>query len=229
MTNNFSSQHPTNARPYFFSLITLLLIITTDQILGLKVSDHILSNIPHNFLRDVFLINFTFMGDAIFAIGVIALLYFHWNKKDFAINLIASFITTTIFIQLLKNLFHVGNFTIFMEPGTTLINDETNSNTSVYFSPSMHAAIAFLMATGLVIQYKLSDFLQLSVLCTAIGIACSRSYLAHQHVSELMVGALVGSISAALVYYTRAGLINKLMYVLHKKSHKTNAGQMMPA
>ncbi len=229
MTNYFLSKQPTNTRPYFFSLITLLLIITIDQILGSNISDHILSNVPHSFLRDVFLINFTFMGDAIFAIGVIALLYFHWNKKDFAINLFVSFIITTIFIQLLKNLFNVGTFTIFMEPGTTLINDQANANTSVYFSPSMHAAIAFLMATSLVMQFKLSDFLQLSILFSAIGIACSRVYLAHQHVSELLVGAFIGSFSAVLVYSIRAGLINKLTHVLHKKSQKTNTGQMMPA
>jgi membrane-associated phospholipid phosphatase len=169
------------------------------------------------------------MGDAIFAMGVIALLYFLWNKKDFALYLFASFIMTTIFIQLLKNFFHMGSLTIFMEHGTTLINHDGNSNNVVYFSPSMHAAIAFLMATCLVMQFKLSDFLQLSVLFTAIGIACSRAYLAHQHVSEIMVGAFVGNFSAVLVYYIRAGFINKLIHVLHKKSQKTNTGQMMPA
>jgi membrane-associated phospholipid phosphatase len=214
---------------YFTGVLAILFFIGIEQLLGLRYSDQFLQHIPHHFWRDVFLINYTFMGDGVFVLGLFILLRFQWKKKEVSNLLLFSFLTTGIMIQLLKNYFLSDDFIIFFEPGKINFTDSEQSY-SHFFNPSMHAALAFMAASCIALRFRLSVISQLSFLFTSVGIACSRVYLAQHSVMELWTGALTGTLSAVLVYWVGYNVsVKSCLNSFQRNSKKENAEQVLPA
>ena len=214
---------------YFSGLFILFITIGIEQLLGFCWTDNFLQHIPHSFWKNVFLINYTFMGDSVFVLSIIALMLYHWKKKELAKQLFLSFLTTAIVTQLLKNYFLSENFTVYVEPGSVSFSDSEETYLP-FFNPSMHTAMAFMMATCLIMKFRLSAISQLSILFTAVGIACSRVYLAQHSVLELWVGALTGTLSAWLAYWVGFSFSDKsFLNLLQRNSKKENAAQVLPA
>lgn len=213
---------------YFTGVFVILIFIGIEQLLGFRYSDQFLQHIPRHFWKDVFLINYTFMGDGLFVLGLITLLRFQWKKTEASKQLLFSFLTTGIIIQLLKNHFISGVFTIFIEPGRINFTDG-EVTFSTFFNPSMHTAMAFMISSFLILKIRLSSFGQLSILFTAVGIASSRVYLAQHSVFELWVGALTGTLSALFIYWAGDNFtVKSYLKYLQKNLKKENVGQILP-
>ena len=231
MTNKSLARNFAHAHFYLLALIILTTFVFIDQISGFHLADQILQNVPHTLIRNVFLINYTFMGDTFFAIGLMAAFYFHWKNKDAAIHLLCSFLISVLVIQILKNYFYNGPDTVFFEQGSTVLFPDEDGFLENSFSPSMHATMAFMMATSLSLNFKLTPLNQISAFFTATGIACSRVYLAEQQVGEIYAGALIGFAGAMFVYLIQIGALSKTIQLLlnYRKTQKTNAGHIVPA
>ncbi len=140
------------------------------------------------------------MGDGIFAICLIAFLFFYKKKKQQALALLYSFLISGLLAQLIKNLISSPRPKLFFEAGQYLhfIDGVTHaSNTSF---PSGHTATAFALATVLAMMVKNKKW-QLPLLFTAILIGYSRIYLAQHFLIDIIIGAFIGTSSAVLSFY----------------------------
>ena len=123
-------------------------------------------------------------------------------------------------IQILKNYFSLNDYQLYIEPGSNYFITEANSTQGLFFSPSMHTAIAFMISSCLILKYRLSSFTQIALFFTSFGVACSRVYLANNVVLELWVGFCIGCSSSLVVYFLETFSSKK--YLHHKKYIKPN-------
>ena len=171
----------------FASLILLL-------ILG-KSANFISVNSYHPFLLNVFFINFTFVGDGIFALSLVTVYLVYFKRKEQGLAFFYSFLFSAIGVQIIKNLVHAPRPKLFFESGQYLhfIDGVSLSNNASF--PSGHTATAFALATVLVLFMKDRSW-QFLLLTGAVLVGYSRIYLAQHFLSDVMIGALMGTISA---------------------------------
>ena len=140
----------------------------------------------HPFWLNVFFINYTFIGDGIFALCLIAVLYFYFKQKKLAISLIYAFISSGFVVQIIKNLIHSPRPKLFFESGQYLffIDGVTHSGKNSF--PSGHTATAFAIATVLVVLMKNKNW-QIPILFAAILVGYSRIYLAQHFLIDVIL------------------------------------------
>lgn len=157
-------------------------------------------NSYHPFYLNVFFINYTFIGDGIFAICLIALMFFYFKKKQCGFALLYSFLISGIAAQIIKNLINSPRPKLYFEAGTYLnfIDGVTLGGGSGF--PSGHTATAFAIATVMVLMMKNTNR-QLLILMGAFLAGYSRIYLAQHFLLDVMVGAMLGSASGILAFY----------------------------
>jgi len=180
-----------------------------------KTAAFILLNAYHPFELNVFFINYTFMGDGIFAICFIALL-FYCKKKQQGYAMLFSFLFSGITVQLIKNWVSAPRPRLFFEAGQYLhfIDGVSLANHSSF--PSGHTATAFAIATVMVLFMKDKSW-QLPVLISAILVGYSRIYLAQHFLADVMIGALIGCGSGMAAVYLAQNL--KKVGLSIKKMH----------
>lgn len=185
-------------RLYFSGLATTLLLALLFP--ALNSNDAILPGSAHPFYLNVFFINYTFIGDGIFAGCLAALLVFYFKKKQTGLTLLISFIISSLAIQLTRNFMNAGVPQLYFEAGTYLnftggigVSDDSGF-------PSGHTAIAFALTTVLVLMIQNKKW-QLPLLLAAMLVGYSRIYLAQHFLSDLIVGALMGTIAAVVSFY----------------------------
>lgn len=189
-------------RPYYFIplfvflLLSLILCICTS-----KPDSFQLLNYVHTYWLDLFFMYYTIAGDGLVSLAVVILFLLLKRKKE-GLTLLIAYITSGLFTQLLKNLFHQPrpnlyfsqlkiNYNYFVE-GVTLY-----SNNSF---PSGHTASAFAMATVFALLYKQKSISCLAVIL-AVLVGYSRIYLAQHFLSDVLAGALTGILFGMLSYY----------------------------
>ncbi|MEO6546661.1 MAG: phosphatase PAP2 family protein [Ferruginibacter sp.] len=185
---------------YFSGLLTLLIVSSFLLLVYGKSTSFIYLNSYHPFLLNVFFINYTFIGDGIFAVCVIALFLFYFKKKQSGIALLSSFLISGLTAQVMKNLFNSPRPRLFFEAGQYLyfIDGVTLSNNASF--PSGHTATAFAIATVLALMIKNKNQ-QLLILTAAALVGYSRIYLAQHFLLDVMIGAVIGSTSGILSLY----------------------------
>ncbi|MGC4037637.1 MAG: phosphatase PAP2 family protein [Chitinophagaceae bacterium] len=207
---------------YFGGLALLLFIATIFLFLTGKAGSFLSLNSYHPFALNVFFINYTFLGDGIFAICFI-LFFFYRKKKPIAINLSIAFIVSSIFVQLIKNLVNAPRPILFFEKGQYLffIDGITHGGHSSF--PSGHTATAFAMAT-IIVLFTRSKVLQLFILLAALLVGYSRIYLAQHFLIDVIIGSAIGCLSAILAVYlaTKAGSIKKAFRRINNKNTQEN-------
>lgn len=178
-----------------FILLSSLFLITTNNAFSF-----IRLNIFHSFWLNVFFINFTFIGDGIFAICLIAFILLYKKNKQQALALSYSFLLSGLTVQIIKNLIYAPKPTLYFEPGQYLyfIDGVTHANYANF--PSGHTAIAFAIATVLTLMLKNKKW-QLPLLLLAILVGYSRIYLAQHSLIDVFIGASVGSLSGVFSFY----------------------------
>jgi membrane-associated phospholipid phosphatase len=194
---------PSNLRSckwYFFGFSILLILGAILLIVAGKSASFIALNSYHPFLLNLFFINYTFLGDGIFALSLIGLLYFYFKRKQQSYALLISFLVSGLAVQIIKNLVNAPRPRLFFEAGQYLyfIDGVSLANHSSF--PSGHTATAFAIATVLVIMLK-NKRLQLFILMAAALVGYSRIYLAQHFLLDVIIGASIGTASGVLSVY----------------------------
>jgi len=205
---------------YFFSFFFLLFLSFSFMgIYGKKLS-FVLLNSYHSFWLNVFFINYTFIGDGIFAISLIGIIYFYFKKKNLAINVFYSFLISGLGSQIIKNMVNASIPKFYFEPGTYLNFIDGVSKSAYSSFPSGHTATAFAIATVFVLTMKNKNW-QLLILSAAVLVGYSRVYLAQHFLIDVTIGALLGCISGLLSFLLvqiKFNFINTLKNKLYFKN-----------
>lgn len=208
-----------NNRLYFAGLL-LLVIVGSFLLIALGKSAAFISlNSYHPFWLNVFFINYTFIGDGIFALCIIAAWFFYFRKKQQALALLYAFLLSGLVVQLIKNLVDSPRPKLFFEQGQYMffLDGVSLSNNSSF--PSGHTATAFAIATVLILFMKNKNW-QLPVLLAAALAGYSRIYLAQHFLIDVMIGAFIGSLSGIIAFYLATNL--KRIRISFRKMHRFN-------
>lgn len=187
-------------RIYFTSLTAMLVAGFILLVIQGKTAASIPLDAFHPFWLNVFFINYTFIGNGIFALSVIALLYFYYGKKQPAYTMLSSFLISGFAIQVLKNLVNASIPKLYLESGTYLHFRDGFSLSTDSGSASAHTATAFAIATVLVLMTK-NKKMQLLILAAAALVGYSRIYLAGHFLMDIITGALTGTVSGIIAVH----------------------------
>ena len=209
---------------YFFTLFFLLLLSFLLESFYGKKESFILLNTYHSFWLNVFFINYTFIGDGIFAVGLIAFLYFYIKNKNLAINIFYSFLFSGIAAQIIKNLVNSPRPKLYFEAGTYLDFIDGISLSGYSSFPSGHTASAFAIATVFVLTTKNKKW-QLIILFAALLVGYSRIYLAQHFLIDVTIGALLGCVSGLLSFLLAQMKFNVVDTFKNKLYFKSSYGQ----
>ncbi len=216
-----------NCNYFFVGLIVTVLISCIFLIVAGKTATFLSLNTYHSFWLNVFFINYTFIGDGIFALCLIAVLFFYFKKKNFSLSLLYAFLLSGLVVQLIKNLVHSPRPKLFFEAGQYLffVDDVTRTGNASF--PSGHTATAFAIATVVILLIKNKKW-QLPILLAAILVGYSRIYLAQHFLIDVIIGACIGCLSGIVAVYLvqnskqlKKGF--KRMHRLPKNSVPTNS------
>jgi len=187
-------------RIYFAGLFMVLLSAIVFLAFNGKEAAFMSLNSYHPFYLNVFFINYTFMGDGIFAACLVAVMFFYFKQKQCAAALLGSFLISGLAAQLTKNLISSPRPKLYFESGTYLnfIDGVTLTGNSGF--PSGHTATAFAIATVLALMIKNKKW-QLLILPAAILVGYSRIYLAQHFLLDVIAGAILGSLSGMLAFH----------------------------
>jgi len=215
---------------YFTGLLFVLLISTLFLLINGKTTAFISLNSYHPFLLNVFFINYTFIGDGIFALCLIAAMFFYYKRKKQGFALLYSFLISGLVVQIIKNLVDSPRPKLFFEAGQYLnfIDGVSLANNSSF--PSGHTATAFAIATVMVLMMK-DKTSQLLILIAAVLAGYSRIYLAQHFLLDVMIGAAIGSTSGVLSFYLAKNLkgIKKSIKKMHSlPDHTSSPGAVQP-
>ena len=188
-----------SSRKFFFGTILLLLLLFLLSPVSGEKSWLMPVNANHPFWLNVFFVNYTFMGDGIFAICLSAVFIFYFKKKEQGTALLVGFLLSEIVVQSLKNIYSFTGPMVFLEPGQHLFITDTISTDQGNLI-SGHTAIAFAIATVLILVVKNSNW-QLPLLAMAMLLGYSRIYLAQSYLSEIITGIVVGTVSGIASVY----------------------------
>jgi len=191
-----------------------------------KAAAFISLNAYHPFLLNVFFINYTFIGDGIFALCLIAAIFFYYKRKQQGFALLYSFLISGLLVQLIKNLVDSPRPRLFFEAGQYLhfINGVSLANNSSF--PSGHTATAFAIATVMALMLKDKSW-QLLLLIAAVLVGYSRIYLAQHFLLDVIIGALIGSTSGIAAVYLAQNI--KGIKRSFKKMHRLSPTATTPS
>lgn len=178
----------------FFSAGILLLLLY-----GKGASFKALNSFHPGILNEFF-INFTFMGDGIFALCLTALFLFYYKRKAQGLSLLYAFLVSGLIVQIIKNLTNSPRPKLFFEAGQYLhfIDGVSLANYSSF--PSGHTTTAFAIATVMLLFTKTKAW-QWFYLFSAVLIGYSRIYLAQHFLIDVMLGAAIGTVSGLVMVY----------------------------
>lgn len=206
---------------YFGGLLVILFAGLMFLMLDGKEAAFISPNSNHPFFLNVFFINYTFTGDGVFAICLIALMFFYFKRIQVGVALLYSFLISGLAVQIIKNLVNGSGPRLYFEAGTYLnvTNDITLSELSGL--PSGHTATAFALCTVLVFMLKNKN-LQLLILMGALLAGYSRMYLAQHFLPDVIISAMLGTAAGILAFYLAQNRINIKRFF--NKVNRINSG-----
>ncbi len=217
-------------------LLTAFLLV-----IGLLMAFYLMMDIPqvffplsstHPFWENVFFINYTFIGDGVFAICLVLILFFYFKKKNESLLLMSGFIISFIVIQLVKNLLSNGALDLYIEPGQYLFFTKEENLVNAHAFPSGHTAFAFVIATTWMMHLK-NAWKKMLVILGAFLLGFSRMYLAGNSLWDIISGMTIGvSVVTVLhVFYLRIKAKPVEAYRRHRKVVNNDAyqnGNMLP-
>lgn len=178
-----------------FWILGFILIINTDQLeLHKKLNGFNAS------ILDIIVPYATYIGDGIFAILLVVILFFV-NKKH-SLFLLVSFLLSSGITQFLKKVV----FPTVMRPFHYFQNDDcfhlvkdVVMHTQNSF-PSGHATTCFAIFTTFALFWKNDQRLQILFAFGAVLFALTRVYLSQHFLEDVIAGSFIGTITAFLVY-----------------------------
>lgn len=195
------------SRKLFFCILLILLLMGIFSVLIFGNSVLFNStNAHHPFWLNVFFINYTFMGDGIFALCLAAIFIFYFKRRKEGTALLVAFIFTEILVQLIKNSLNYSNPGLYFEPGQTFLTTDDTYASGYQGFLSGHTAIAFALVTVFLSALK-NKIWQLPLLSAAVLLAYSRMYLAQHSLPDILIATILGTSAGLLavhVVYNRS-------------------------
>ena len=156
-------------------------------------------NSIHTLYLDTFFQNYTLLGDGVFSIAIFLMLLLA-DKITVALQIITGYLFSGIISQVFKHLINAPR------PHAIISNMEypyfiegvTYSGMNSF--PSGHTASVFALAVLLALNTN-DKRISLIYLVTAIITGYSRIYLGQHFLADVVTGALIGTLSALLVYW----------------------------
>ncbi len=173
---------------FLFLSITLLLAYG-------KAGSFILLNFYHSSWLNAIFICYTYFGDGLFSLGIIAILIFYYKKREPALAFLYAFLISGIIVQVVKKVIVSPRPKLFFEPGrySHFIEGVTHGGNASF--PSGHTASAFALVTVAAILIK-NKKTQPVLLLLAILEGYSRIYLAQHFLLDVIIGGVIGVLSA---------------------------------
>ena len=196
-------------KQYFIGYLLILIITVIPQLVISQNELFLGVNEVNNKFFDHLFYWVTYLGDGItFLVIVLVLLFYSYSK---AFGALIIFLSTSIFAQLLKNLFfgdHYRPLKYLASEYIIHIPDGVSPLLNNSF-PSGHTVTAFALATFLVLTYPKRN-IWLPLLLVAWFIAYSRIYLTHHFPIDVWVGSIIGTFGTLLVFWlVNTGLENR--------------------
>lgn len=180
---------------YFF--IGFLIFVFTSLLVLIffsKADGFYFLNFYHAHFLDFIFIYFTYFGDGFFCVAI-ALLLFLFKKRFLALMVLTSYALSGIIAQVLKYFILEARPAIFLKATTYKYFIENVTLHNFHAFPSGHTASAFALAGVLSFAAKNKNF-SLLFLLLAIMVGYSRIYLAQHFMDDVLVGAIIGVLSA---------------------------------
>ncbi|HVM87689.1 MAG TPA: phosphatase PAP2 family protein [Puia sp.] len=188
-----------SANRIFFAGYFLFLLASALMLLFTKKTDgFIVMNSYHSKTLDLFFSIYTNVGDGLFSIGIFLLLLI-LRKPLPGWEIVIAFLLAGLMVQVVKNIFPMPRpKTLLGQTGYPYFIDGVTHVGNASF-PSGHTATAFGTAALLSIftKNKNTGWLYLSA---ALLVAYSRIYLGQHFLQDVVGGALIGMISALIVF-----------------------------
>ena len=189
-------------RPLYFAITFFLLAVLFIFCLATsRTYSFELLNSFHSHSLDTFFIIYTNAGDGLFTIAVAILLVILKKRKE-ALTLLAAYITSGLFAQLLKAIFReprpVAYFKLTSHHYTHFVEGVTLYSQNSF--PSGHSVSAFAMATVFALVFK-NSWWNIFFLLLALLVGYSRIYLGEHFLPDVLGGASVGILFAMASYY----------------------------
>lgn len=186
---------------YFLIWATLLIAGSCFLIIHGKSNSHLIINNYHNPILDFLMFWLTKLGDGAFMVAVSLLLLF--RKMRYSLILFASYISSSLVVQLFKRLVLSDiprPVKYFEDTGYSLHLVDGLKYYSWLSFPSGHSATAFALFTGLALIVK-NELAKLVFLLLACLVAYSRVYLSQHFLIDIMAGSLIGALFAIIIHY----------------------------
>jgi membrane-associated phospholipid phosphatase len=213
-------------KAFFIPYLVLLGVCAFFILTYTKATIHLYLNQYHSPFFDVFFSYLTNMGDGIFLpIFLLVMILFRYR---YAILVVLVFIISGLVVQLLKRGFFYdivrpieyfkGIAELYLIPGIKM--------NSAHSFPSGHSATAFGVMICFVFIFK-NNGLKALMLVLAALIAYSRVYLSQHFLIDIVVGSLIGTLTAIflekyLLKFKNGWLDSNLVLQIQKKERKSN-------
>lgn len=180
---------------YFITVISFLFLSVMLLLIFGKAGSFILLNSYHSLWLNTIFTYYTHLGDGLFSLFIVAILVFYYKKKVTAVAFLYGFLISGIIVQVLKKIAVSPRPKMFFEPGqySYFIEGVTHAGNTSF--PSGHTASAFALVTIAAILIK-NKKTQLVLLILAIFEGYSRIYLAQHFLLDVIVGGVIGVLSA---------------------------------
>ncbi len=157
-----------------------------------KPEGFIFLNNHHSVALNIFFVNYTFLGDGIFALGLVAFLFYRKQNK-LAILILVAYLSSGLTAQLLKNIIYAPRPRIYFEASQYIyhLDNFGNSGGGSSSFPSGHTTSAFALATVLALWCR-KNLLSILFVTAAALVGYSRIYLAQHFPADVLTGAGIG-------------------------------------
>jgi membrane-associated phospholipid phosphatase len=165
-----------------------------------RANGFIILNSFHTYTLNDFFEIITFLGDGIFTLLVVLVIFIFFKKyRNLALLLLVAYISSGIFSQILKNIISAPRPSVYFQLHSYKYYLDTFTNSRVGFKsfPSGHTATAFATATIFATYLKRKSICIFSIFF-AFLIGYSRIYLAHHFLIDVLAGAIVGILFGTL-------------------------------
>ncbi len=191
---------------------TLVLIISLSLIVACHPKTHSFreANFFHCSLLDQLFIYYTFLGDGLFAVGVIVTCYL-LKKAALGEKIFLAFVVSGLIAQLLKHLFRAPRpMSVLGEDSYAYFIDGITHSGFTSF-PSGHATTAFAIAAVMAFNCKKIST-SLIVFWMAVAAGYSRIYLGHHFLEDVLAGVITGASTTLLTERLHSLYANKTKY-----------------
>jgi membrane-associated phospholipid phosphatase len=180
---------------YFKSLLAILLLAAVLLLIKGHANSFLLLNSYHNSIADFSFYYITYLGDGWFAVFLSVVLFAFPKTRKLAIVVFVAYAVSGLLAQLVKNLVEASRPSVYftLEQYHKFVAGVDLAGAHSF--PSGHTTTAFSLATVLAC-YTQNKKVQILYLVLAVAAGYSRIYLGQHFLTDVLVGALFGSLTA---------------------------------